>query len=119
MGQLEECSICLENSLTYFSAEETSLIEQSIAQRMKKLRIECKLRMQLCAILSQLHRHCDALEQAKGAVRLSHQLIKDLNALCDYFIQKERSREQYEEQLVNELQGGGSVGGGKARTPVE
>jgi hypothetical protein len=36
---------------------------------------------------------------------LSHQLIKDLSYLCEYYIHKEISRENYEENLVNELQG--------------
>jgi len=36
LGQLEECSVALENALDYIEGY-SSLMEQSIAQRMKKL----------------------------------------------------------------------------------
>jgi len=45
---------------------------------MRKLQILGKLKMQYCAILSQVHRHKDALDQAKEGVRISHLLINDM-----------------------------------------
>lgn len=52
------------------------------------MQLESKIRMQLCALFSQLHHHVDALEQAKKSVKLTHLLIKDMAALCDYYVQK-------------------------------
>jgi len=56
---------------------------------MRKLVLICKLQMQFCAILSQIHRHKDALEQAKESVRLSHLLLNDLRELCVFYIRRE------------------------------
>lgn len=65
------------------------LEEKSISNRMRKLVIISRLRMQFCAILSQIHRHKDALEQAREGVRLSHHLINDLKELCLFYIKRE------------------------------
>jgi hypothetical protein len=65
------------------------LEENSISNRMRKLCIISRLRMQFCAILSQIHRHKDALEQAKEGVRFSHHLINDLKELCLFYIKRE------------------------------
>lgn len=54
---------------------------------------ECKIRMQLCALLSQLHRHKDALDQAMASIKLVHLLFKDLDALCRFYIQKSNDDE--------------------------
>ncbi len=56
---------------------------------MRKLCIVGRLRMQFCAILSQIHRHKDALEQAHEGVRLSHLLINDLKELALFYIKRE------------------------------
>jgi hypothetical protein len=56
---------------------------------MKKLGIIAKLRMQFCAILSQIHRHMDALDQAKESVKLAHLLINDMRELCVLYIRRE------------------------------
>jgi hypothetical protein len=42
--------------------DQFNLQEKSISNRMKKLSMMGKLKMQYCAILSQVHRHKDALE---------------------------------------------------------
>jgi len=56
---------------------------------MRKLSIVSRLRMQFCAILSQIHRHKDALSQAKESVKLSHLVINDLRELCLFYINRE------------------------------
>ena len=89
LGQLEECSVALENALDYIE-DYSSLTNQSIAQRMKKMQHESKIRMQLCALFSQLHQHVDALEQAKKSVKLTHLLIKDMHSLCYFYQEKQR-----------------------------
>ena len=59
--------------------------DSTIAERMFFVKNECKLRMQLCAILSQIHRHKEALQQAMKSVKMIHQLIKDLYDLWIYY----------------------------------
>ena len=56
---------------------------------MRKLNIISRLQMQFCAILSQIHRHKDALDQAKESVKLNHLLINDLRELCQFYIRRE------------------------------
>jgi hypothetical protein len=56
---------------------------------MRKFQILGKLKMQYCAILSQVHRHKDALEHAREGVRISHLLIEDLKQLCEFYIKRE------------------------------
>lgn len=56
---------------------------------MKKLQILCKLKMQYCAILSQIHKHKDAFLQARESVKLSHLLINDLKQLCEFYVKRE------------------------------
>lgn len=66
---------------------------KNLAQRNRRLRLECKLRLQLCAILSQTQNHTEALSRAKEAVRLIHQLFNDLLELCKIYIDKINYRE--------------------------
>lgn len=93
MGSLEECSIALENSLIYMDSY-LSLKDQSIAKRMKLMKQEARIRIQLCALFSQLHQHKDALEQAKLSTKLIHGLIKDLLALCNFYSKKKQVKEK-------------------------
>jgi len=44
--------------------------------------------MQLCAILSQLHRHKEALEQALESAKLGDLIVQDLIALSFYYAKK-------------------------------
>ena len=69
--------------------DQINLDEQSISNRMRKLVIITRLKMQFCAILSQIHRHKDALEQAREGVRLGHLLINDPRELCLFYIRRE------------------------------
>lgn len=92
MNSLDECTVAIENALLYLG-DYSSLKNQSIAQRMFYMEKECKIRMQLCALLSQLHRHRDALDQAKLSIKLIHLLFKDIDALCKFYIQKSGDEE--------------------------
>lgn len=57
--------------------------------------------MQLCAILSQIHKHKDALKQAYKSVRLIHHLFKDLNDLCIYYAQRiELEKKSKDKEIV-------------------
>lgn len=87
MNSLEEWSVAVDNALLYLG-DYSSLKNQSISQRINYMEKECKIRMQLWALLSQLHRHRDAFEQAKFSIKIAHLMFKDLDALCKFFIQK-------------------------------
>ncbi len=78
LGQLDECSLCLETCLDYLESPR----DYSAAFHMHRLRFEIALRLQLCAIFSQLHKHKNALEQAELAVQLSHYLANCAVDLC-------------------------------------
>lgn len=60
---------------------------------MRKLAIIGRLRMQFCAIFSQIHRHKDALIQAKESVKLNHLVINDLRELCLFYINREEFKQ--------------------------
>lgn len=93
MGSLEECSIALENALVYLDSY-NSLTDQSIAKRMKLMQQEAKIRIQLCALFSQLHQHKDALEQAKNSTKLVHRLSRDLLSLCEFYTKKKQIKDK-------------------------
>ena len=61
MQMLEECAQCIEHSLEQIPTALLNLQEKSISNRMRKVFIIGKLKLQYCAILSQIHRHKDAL----------------------------------------------------------
>jgi len=82
---LKECQYCLIQCLEH-SPQVNS--EHSISERMTYLKRECKFRMQLCAINSQLQSHKEALEQALYSVSIVHQLIKDLYELCVFYTRR-------------------------------
>jgi hypothetical protein len=44
--------------------------------------------MQVCALLSQLHRHKEALTHAKVAISIAHYLIKDIHKLIKYYVDR-------------------------------
>lgn len=89
MQMLEECASCIDQALDNLTMDNLNLEERSISNRMRKLVIITRLKMQFCAILSQIHRHKDALEQAREGVRLGHLLINDLRELCLFYIRRE------------------------------
>ena len=103
LGQLEECALCLEKCLSRLNYKKyQSLKDKSISQRINKLKFECRLHLQLCAIYSQLHRHKDAYEQAQEGVRISHFIVRDQLAICHFF-----QRKADFEQEANPVSAGG------------
>ena len=84
-GQLEECALCLETTLDHLGTDYASIKDQSIAMRIYKLKLEAKLRLQFCAILSQLHRHKEAFEQAQEGIKVAHLIIRDKISLCQFY----------------------------------
>jgi len=78
LGSLEEAAIFLETAV--LNLEILSLIPEFQLTEVKNhsIYIEGLLRMQLCALFSQLHRHREALYHAQISVRISHFLVRDL-----------------------------------------
>ncbi|CDW85759.1 UNKNOWN [Stylonychia lemnae] len=108
LGQLEECSLCLETCIEHLSAGDylQQLKNQSLAMRIMKMKLECKLRMQLCAILSQLHRHREALEQAYESAKIGNVIVQDQIHLCEYISKRvdfESMRNMNKHQTVNAI----------------
>lgn len=86
LGALEECAVCLEGCLLNINSSFLApKFHSEPTRRLKKLKYECKIHMQVCALLSQLHRHKEARAHSKKAVQLSHFLVKDLQRICEYF----------------------------------
>jgi len=56
--------------------------------RVFKVKMEAKLRLQFCAILSQLHRHKEAFEQAQEGIKLTHLIIRDKISVCRLFAKR-------------------------------
>jgi len=55
------------------------------AKKLKRLKYECKAHMQVCALLSQLHRHKDALLHAEKSVQIAQYMIADLLEMCQHY----------------------------------
>ena len=79
----------METTLDHLGSDYTSLKNQSFGMRLYKLRMEAKLRLQFCAILSQLHRHKEALEQAQEGIKIAHLIIRDSIAVCRLFSRRQ------------------------------
>ena len=105
MQMLEECAQCIEHALEHLPLSLLNLEEKSISNRMRKVFIIGKLKLQYCAILSQIHRHKDALTQARDGVRICHQMVEDMNQLCNFYVKREKINMAYkdtnQEQMEN------------------
>jgi len=104
MGALEECSLCLDACLTQISSPYVERLYKSDPPRkLKRLKYECKIHMQVCALLSQLNRHQEALCHAKRSVQISQYMINDLMELCETLNQKiaqAKKREQVAQDIL-------------------
>ena len=56
MGALEECALCLEGCLINMNSSYILAGSNTAEQKLRKLKYECKAHMQICALLSQLHK---------------------------------------------------------------
>ena len=94
-GQLEECALCLETTLDHLGSDYASEKNQSLAVRIYKLKLEARLRLQFCAILSQLHRHKEALEQAQEGIKIAHLIVRDKISACRFYSKRIDYQETY------------------------
>ena len=76
------------------------------SKKLKRLKYECKTHMQVCALLSQLHRHKEALVHAEKSVQIAQFMIEDMYGMCQHFYQKvliaKRNEQIYQDAAVNE-----------------
>jgi hypothetical protein len=86
MQMLEECAQCIEHAFEHLPVSLLNLEEKSISNRMRKVFIIGKLKLQYCAILSQIHKHKDALDQAREGVKVCHHMINDMHQLCQFYV---------------------------------
>jgi hypothetical protein len=90
LGSLEESAIFLETAV--LNLEILSLMPdfQTPGTKNHTIYLEGLLRMQLCALFSQLHRHREALYHAQISVRIAHFLVKDILIYSEAMAQKEK-----------------------------
>ncbi|CAG9310536.1 unnamed protein product [Blepharisma stoltei] len=89
LGLLDDCASyldgCLYNIKSKFLVTTDKNKSNTLANKLKKAKYECRAHIQLCAVLSQLNKHEAALNHAKLAVKKSHAIINDcLNACIDH-----------------------------------
>jgi len=88
LGILEECALCLEGCLVSLNSEYllSYFMDPKIPSlKLKMLKYKCKTHMQICALLSQVHKHKEAVIHAKEAVKISHFLIKDAINMTQFY----------------------------------
>ena len=89
LGILEDCAICLEACLANLNS--SAYLQQYFndpaipALRLKLLKYKCKTHMQICALLSQVHKHKEAVFHAKEGIKIAHFLIKDLEHMSIFY----------------------------------
>ena len=72
------------------------------ALRLKMLKYKCKTHMQICALLSQVHKHKEAVVHAKEGIKIAHFLIKDLENMGQFYANELLQRKPLEEiNIIN------------------
>jgi tetratricopeptide (TPR) repeat protein len=94
LGMLEECIIYLKETIQVIE-KPNFFKDVSISQRMKQMHMQCQLKLQLCAILSQTQKHTEAMDHAKASVRLAHQILRDLYDLCVFYSNKIKFKDDF------------------------
>jgi hypothetical protein len=61
------------------------------------LKYKCKTHMQICALLSQVHKHKEAAMHANQAIMISHFLVHDTESLCSSFTKELIQKKPLEE----------------------
>ena len=92
-----------------------NLKHQSFAGRIFKLKMEAKLRLQFCAILSQLHRHKEAFEQAQEGIKVAHLVVRDKISVCRYYSRRIDLKANEPPDSTNQSVSRSEATGGKSR----
>jgi hypothetical protein len=56
------------------------------ALKLKMLKYKCKTHMQICALLSQIHKHKEAIFHSNAAIKIAHYLINESKNQCDFYV---------------------------------
>jgi hypothetical protein len=56
--------------------------------RLKMLKYKCKTHMQICALLSQIHKHRDAVYHSNSAIQIAHHLVNECKNQCEFYLQQ-------------------------------
>lgn len=94
------------NIVSWFSED----LSDAPEEKLKKLKYEWKAHMQVWALLSQLHRHKEALTHAKVAISISHYLIKDIHKLIRYYVNRvQKPTFDFNNELLNQMDMSGNL----------
>ena len=97
---MEDCAICLEACLANLNGPylQEYFNDPAIPSlRLKMLKYKCKTHMQICALLSQVHKHKEAVIHAREGIKIAHFLIKDLENMSLFYTQELLQRKPLEE----------------------
>ena len=66
------------------------------------LKYKCKTHMQICALLSQVHKHKEAVVHAREGIKIAHFLIKDQTYMTQFYNNELLQRRPLEEiSIIN------------------
>ena len=89
LGILEECSICLEACIDHLDSDYLQKYFSNPDQpslRLKMLKYKCKTHMQICALLSQIHKHKEAVFHSNSAIKIGHYLLNECKNQCEFYV---------------------------------
>ena len=89
LGILEECSICLEACIDHLESDYLQkyfLNPEQPSLKLKMLKYKCKTHMQICALLSQIHKHKEAIYHSNSAIKIAHYLINECKNQCEFYV---------------------------------
>jgi len=89
LGSLEDAALFLETCILNLEILSMMPMFQKTEVKSQILSLEWLLRMQLWALLSQLHRHQEALYHCQIAVRIAHFILKDLKRYVESMVYRE------------------------------
>lgn len=100
LGILEDCAICLEACLANLSSQylQDYFNDPNVPSlKLKLLKYKCKTHMQICALLSQVHKHKEAVIHAREGIKIAHFLVKDLENMSQFYTTELLQRKPLEE----------------------
>jgi hypothetical protein len=50
------------------------------------LKYKCKTHMQICALLSQIHKHKEAVYHSNNAIKIAHYLVNECKAQSEFYL---------------------------------
>lgn len=90
LGILEECSICLEACIEHMNSDYLRNYfndPEHPSLKLKMLKYRCKTHMQICALLSQIHKHKEAVYHSNRAIKIAHYLINESKNQCEFYVE--------------------------------